>query len=93
MAIAMGAIAVAYAAANQKAGDHPNAKSSDPHPDDARSAERKSRTESGKSAVHDKATLDRYDVNRNGKLDPDEVAAMQADKRKAAEKKTGRSKR
>jgi hypothetical protein len=92
-AIAIGVVAAAHAAANRKAGDRPNSKSSEPHPGDARAAEKKSKAESEKSAAHDKATLDRYDINRNGKLDPDEVAAMQADKRKSAEKKTGRGKR
>jgi hypothetical protein len=35
-------------------------------------------------AAPDAATLAKYDKNQNGKLDPDEVAAMQADQAKAA---------
>ena len=93
IAIATGIVAAAHAAANRRAGDRPNPKSSEPHPGDARATEKKAETGSQKSAVHDKATLDRYDVNRNGKLDPDEAAAMQADKRKATGKRTSGSKR
>ena len=93
MAIAIGVVAAAHAAANRRAGDRPNSKPSEPHPGDARTAEKKAGAEAQKGEVHDRATLDRYDTNRNGKLDPDEVAAMQADKRKSADKKTGRGKR
>ena len=35
-------------------------------------------------AAPDAATLAKYDKNHNGVLDPDEVAAMQADQAKAA---------
>ena len=92
-AVSIGLVATAQAAANPKAGDHPNPKSSEPHPGDAHSAEGKARAEANKNAAHDKATLNRYDTNRNGKLDPDEVAAMQADKEKSAERKPGRGKK
>jgi hypothetical protein len=88
VAIAIGVVAAAHAAANRRAGDRPNSKSSEPHPGDARAAEKKSGAETKKGEVYDRATLDRYDTNRNDKLDPDEVAAMQADKRKSVEKKT-----
>src|SRR5688572_9875494 len=92
-AIALGFVASARAAANPKAGDHPNSKSSEPHPGDARAAEGKAKAEANKKAAHDKSALDRYDANRNGKLDPDEVAAMQADKEKPEGKKSGKGKK
>ena len=85
-------VAAAHAAANPKAGDRPNPKSSEPHPGDARSAEGKAKADARKNAAHDKATLDRYDTNRNGRIDPDEAAAMQADKARPAERKSGRGK-
>lgn len=84
-----------YGAANPKAGDRPNPKSSETHPGDERSAEGKAKAEANKEkadanreAAPDKSTLARYDANGNGKLDPDEVAAMQADKGKAKAKKS-----
>src|SRR6188768_3868037 len=70
--VSIGLVATAQAAANPKAGDHPNPKSSEPHPGDVHSAEGKAKAEASKNAAHDKSTLDRYDTNRNGKLDPDE---------------------
>ena len=91
--VSVALVAAAQAAANSKAGDRPNSKSSEPHPGDARSAEGKAKADARKNAAHDKSTLDRYDTNRNGKLDPDEVAAMQADKEKSAEKNTSRGRK
>src|SRR4051812_11354802 len=38
------------------------------------------------SAAPDAATLARYDTNKNGRLDPEEVTAMRADEAKAARK-------
>ena len=99
-AIAFGLVASAHAAANPKAGDHPNPKSSEPHPGDARAAEgkakaeaNKTKAEANKNAAHEKSALERYDANRNGKLDPDEVAAMQADKERPEGKKSGKGKK
>ncbi len=80
----------ARAAANPKAGDRPNPKSSETHPGDHRSAEGKAKAEANKERTPDKSTLDRYDANGNGKMDPDEVAAMQSDKKKG---ETGKSKK
>lgn len=93
IAVSFGLAVSAQAAANPKAGDHPNPKSSEPHPGDARSAEGKAKAEAARNSAHEKSTLDRYDVNRNGKLDPDESAAMQADKEKPAEKKRAKGKK
>ena len=90
LAISSGLTLSTYAAANPKAGDHPNPKSSEPHPGDEHAAEGKAKAEAKKEATPDKSTLDRYDANRNGKLDPDEVATMQADKEKA---KAGKAKK
>jgi len=36
------------------------------------------------AAAPSTATLSKYDKNNNGRLDPDEIAAMQADEAKAA---------
>ena len=80
----------ADAAANPKAGDHPNPKSSEAQPGDQRSAEANARAEARKEAAPDKSAIDRYDLNGNGKLDPDEVAAMESDKRKT---KAGKAKK
>ena len=91
LAIVLGLAATAQAAANPKAGNHPNPKSAEPHPGDTRSAEGKAKAEANKGAAHEKSALDRYDTNGNGKLDPDEVAAMQADKK--SDKKTPTKKR
>lgn len=93
LAVSIGLAVSAQAAPNPKAGDHPNPKSSEPHPGDARAAEGKARAEAQKNAAKEKADLARYDANRNGKLDPDEVAAMQADKDKPVEKKRGKGKK
>jgi hypothetical protein len=93
VAISLGLMAAAQAAANPKAGDHPNPKSSEPHPGDERSAEGKTKAEANKKAAHEKSALERYDTNRNGKLDPDEVAAMQADQKKPEDKRTGKGKK
>ena len=87
-AISIGLVATIRAAANSRAGDRPNAKASEPRPGDEHAAEGKARAETRKSSPYDKATLDRYDTNRNGKLDPDEVAAMHADKQRGADKQT-----
>jgi hypothetical protein len=87
LAISSGLTLSTYAAANPKAGDRPNPKSSEPHPGDTRSAEGKAKAAAKKEATPEKSALDRYDANGNGKLDPDEVAAMQADKEKGATKK------
>ena len=92
-AISFALVAAAQAAANPKAGDNPNPKSSEPHPGDARAAEGKAKAEAKKNAAQEKATLARYDMNRNGKLDPDEVAAMEAEKNKPTDKKTGKGKK
>ncbi|MES1167298.1 MAG: TonB-dependent receptor plug domain-containing protein, partial [Pseudomonadota bacterium] len=40
------------------------------------------RAQTAPSAAPDAATLAKYDKNHNGKLDPDEIAAMQADQKK-----------
>lgn len=100
LVVSFGLAVTAQAAANPKAGDHPNPKSSEPHPGDARAAEGKARAAEGKAkaeaqknAAKEKADLARFDANRNGKLDPDEVAAMQADKEKPVEKKRGKGKK
>src|SRR3954470_3228183 len=37
----------------------------------------------------DARTLAKYDLNKNGRLDPDEIAAMQADDARAATATTG----
>jgi hypothetical protein len=47
-----------------------------------------SRDRGGQSLV-DEETLRRYDLNANGKLDPDEDAAMKADQEKAKRRKKG----
>ena len=86
-AVSVGLIAAAHAAANSKAGDRPNPKSSEPHPGDEHAAEGKAKAAAKKSSTPDKSTLERYDTNRNGKLDPDEVAAMHADKKKSANRR------
>jgi hypothetical protein len=93
LVVSFGLAVTAQAAANPKAGDHPNPKSSEPHPGDARAAEGKAKAEAQKNAAKEKADLARFDANRNGKLDPDEVAAMQADKEKPVEKKRGKGKK
>jgi hypothetical protein len=93
MAVSLGLSVAVQAAANPKAGDRPNPKSSEPHPGDARSAEGKAKADAARDAAHEKASLERYDANRNGKLDPDESAAMQADKDKPTEKKRGKGKK
>ena len=85
-ALLLGFTVAAQAAANPKAGDHPNPKSAEPHPGDARAAEGKAKAEANKKEAHEKSALDRYDTNGNGKLDPDEVAAMEAAKK--SDKKT-----
>ena len=86
----MGLVATIRAAANSRAGDRPNAKASEERPGDERAAEGKAKAETRRNSPYDKATLDRYDTNRNGKLDPDEVAAMHADKQRGADKKTSK---
>ena len=93
VAVSFGLAVTAQAAANPKAGDHPNPKSSQPHPGDTRSAEGKAKAEANKDAAREKADLARYDANRNGKLDPDELAAKEADKDKPVEKKRGKGKK
>jgi hypothetical protein len=47
--------------------------------DDAAKAEKKKKAQ--------EAALKKYDKNKNGKLDPDEMAARKADAEKAKEKK------
>src|SRR5688500_1143573 len=91
--VSLGLIATLRAAANSKAGDRPNPKSSEPHPGGERAAEGKAKAEAKKNAAHDKATLQRYDTNRNGKLDPDEVAAMHADKQRGDDKNAGKGRK
>ena len=93
LAVSFGLAAATQAAPNPKAGDHPNPKASEPHPGDQRSAEGKAKAEANKAAAREKADLARYDANHNGKLDPDELAAMQADKEKPADKKRGKGKK
>src|SRR5688500_19022062 len=89
LAVVSPALAVhAHAAPNPKAGDRPNPKSSETHPGDHRSAEGKAKAEANKERTPDKSALDRYDVNGNGKMDPDELAAMQSDKKKAEASKS-----
>jgi len=44
------------------------------------------RAQQAPAATVDAATLAKYDTNKNGRLDPDEIAAMQADQAKAAQK-------
>jgi hypothetical protein len=91
--VSLGLAIAARAAANPKAGDRPNPKSSETHPGDEHAAEGKAKAEAKKNAAHDKSALERYDANRNGKLDPDEIAAMQADKTKPDNKGKGKGKR
>jgi hypothetical protein len=93
LAVSFGLAVTAQAAANPKAGDRPNPKSSEPHPGDAHSAEGKAKAEANKDAAREKADLARYDANRNGKLDPDELAAKQADQEKPVEKKRAKGKK
>ena len=93
IAVSFGLAVAAQAAPNPKAGTHPNPKASEPHPGDVHAAEGKAKADANRAAAHEKAALERYDANRNGKLDPDEVAAMQADKDKPVEKKRDKGKR
>ena len=86
--ISSGLAVHAGAAANPKAGDRPNPKSSETHPGDHRSAEGKAKADANRERTPDKSTLDRYDVNGNGKMDPDEVAAMRSDKKKSETSKS-----
>jgi hypothetical protein len=92
-AVSVGLAIAAQAAPNPKAGDHPNPKASAPHPGDAHSAEGKAKADANRDAAQEKAALERYDANHNGKLDPDEIAAMEAAKDKPADKKKGKGKR
>jgi hypothetical protein len=71
------AIALGFVAAVQAANSR--SRSSDR---DAPSSGGRTRPETNKDSKYDRATLERYDTNRNGKLDPDEVAAMRADQQK-----------
>lgn len=48
-----------------------------------RAASDKSNSGGGEKKKHDEETLRRYDRNSNGKLDPDEEAALKADREKA----------
>jgi hypothetical protein len=89
VAVSLGLAMAAQAAPSPKAGDHPNPKASAPHPGDARAAEGKAKADANKAAKK-KSDLDRYDADRNGKLDPDEIAAMEAEKKKPAKKKKGK---
>jgi hypothetical protein len=93
IAVSFGLAVAVQAAPNPKAGTHPNPKASEPHPGDARAAEGKAKADANRESAHEKAELERYDANRNGKLDPDELAAMQADKEKATDKKKGKGRR
>ena len=89
VAVSLGLAIAAQAAPSPKAGDHPNPKASAPHPGDARAAEGKAKADANKAGER-KSELDRYDADRNGKLDPDEIAAMEAGKKKPAKKKQGK---
>jgi hypothetical protein len=89
VAVSLGLALAAQAAPSPKAGDHPNPKASSPHPGDVRAAEGKARADANKAAKK-KSALDRYDADRNGKLDPDEIAAMEAEKKKPAKNKQGK---
>ena len=100
LVLVFGLAAVSQGAANPKAGDRPNPKSSETHPGDeraaegkAKAAENKAKAAENKAKAQDKSALERYDANRNGKLDPDELAAMQADKEKSPGKGKGRGKK
>ena len=54
----------------------------------AYAADEKADAAAAKKAKHDAEMLKKYDKNGNGKLDPDEIAARDADREKAkAEKK------
>jgi hypothetical protein len=89
LVVVSSALAVhAHAAANPKAGDRPNPKSSETHPGEHRSAEGKAKADANKGRTPEKSALDRYDVNGNGKMDPDEIAAMQSDKKKGETSKS-----